>query len=97
MSDIKWLLSFIEGPDLPNYLFGHSSVTLDNELIVLGGRHYTCLPTCEWSYSSSVYKISCDDGRFSEWIEMEVKLKTPRAYFVASFIPNDLIDFQSVP
>ena len=41
--------------------------------------------------------MSCDDGRFSEWIEMEVKLKSPRAWFVASFIPNDLIDFQSVP
>ena len=89
------MLSFIEGPDLPKYLFGHSKVTLDNQLIILGGSGSVDLS--EWTYSSSIYKISCDDGRFSEWIEMEVKLKTPRAWFVASFIPNDLIDSQSTP
>ena len=86
------MLSFIEGPDLPNLLYGHSSVTLDNELIILGG-----VDGSKWTYSSSIYKMSCDDGRFTRWIEMEVKLKTPRMWFVASFIPNDLIDFQSVP
>ena len=93
MSNIKYLLSFIEGPDLPKLLYGHSSVTLGKELIILGGKHGACL-SC---YSSSIYKMSCDDGRFSRWIEMEVKLKTPRAWFVASFIPNDLIDSQSTP
>ena len=48
-------------------------------------------------YSSSVYKMSCANGQFSQWIEMEVQLKTPRYSFVASFIPNNLIDSKSTP
>ena len=81
------LLSFIEGPELPKKLHGHSSLTLENELIVLGGLSYTG----GFHYSSSVYKMSSNNGQFSKWIEMEVQLKTPRAWFVASFIPNDSI------
>ena len=82
---IPLLLSFIEGPDLPKTLESHSSLAHENELIVLGGES-------EEGYSTSVYKMSCSNGTFSNWTEMEVHLKTPRMDFVASFIPNDLIN-----
>ena len=82
----------IEGPKLPKTLVGHSSLTLGNELIVLGGQSNT-----DYLLSASVYKLSCDNGIFSNWIEMEVELKTPRAWFVASFIPNNSIYPQSTP
>ena len=84
---IHFLLSFIEGPKLPKTLHGHSSVTLENELIVLGGLSHTGGA----HFSSSIYKMTLSNGIFSKWIEMEARLKTPRAWFVASFIPNDLI------
>ena len=71
---------------MPKTLYGHSSFTLGNELIVLGGK--LDLNT----FSSSVYKMSCRNGEFSTWTEMDIQLKTPRGYFVASFIPNNLID-----
>ena len=86
------MLCFIEGPKLPKTLVGHSSLTLGNELIVLGGQSNT-----DDLLSASVYKLSCDNGIFSNWIEMEVELKTPRAWFVASFIPNNSIYPQSTP
>ena len=87
---IHFLLSFIKGPELPKTLHGHSSVTLENELIVLGGLSHTG----GFHYSSSVYKMSLSNGEFSKWIEIEARLKTPRAWFVASFIPNDLISIE---
>ena len=77
---------------MPMSLVGHSSLTLANEMFVLGGSSGT-----QWMYYSSVYKMSCNEGIFSNWTELEVHLKTPRAYFVASFIPNNLIDFLSTP
>ena len=87
------LHSFIEGPDLPKDLEGHSSLTLGNELIVLFGKSRTG----GLHFSSSVYKISCNNGIYSNWTELKVQLKTPRYQFVASFIPNELIDAQGTP
>ena len=89
------MLCFIEGPKLPKTLVGHSSLTLGIELIVLGGQSDT--DSDHYLQSASVYKLSCDNGIFSNWIEMEVELKTPRAWFVASFIPNNSIYPQSTP
>ena len=78
---------------MPKTLSGHSSLTLRNELIVFGGES----TTGGNHYSTSVYKMSCNNGIFFEWTEMAVQLKIPRTNFVASFIPNDLVDSQSVP
>ena len=91
---IHLFLSLIQGPIFPKALQGHSSLTLGNDLIVFGGLSDA---SGGWHYSSSIYKMSCNNGQFSQWIELEVQLKTPRGWFVASFIPNDLIDFQSTP
>ena len=85
---------FIEGPKLPEALSGHSSFALGNELILLGGQANT---GSALHFSPFIYKMSCNNGTFSEWIEMEVELKIPRSFFVASFIPNYLIDSQSAP
>ena len=76
-------------------LIGHSSLTLGDELFVLGGFCKTCGDN--GIYPSSVYKMSCNDGILSDWIEAEAHLKLPRYDFVASFIPNNLIDSQSIP
>ena len=80
---------------MPIGLEGHSSLTLGNELFVLFG--FGASDTSEEHYSNAVYKMSCNDGIFSNWTELNVQLKTPRDQFVASFIPNELIDAQSTP
>ena len=67
---------------MPKILHGHSSLTLGNDLIVLGG---VTLDASGTHYSSTVFKLSCKNGQFSDWIEMEVKLQRPREGFVASF------------
>ena len=64
---------------------GHSSLTYGNDLIVLGGYTADLSGT---HFSSSVFRLSCKNGQFSDWIEMEVKLQRPRSSFLASFIPH---------
>ena len=86
------MLAFITGPELPKKLWGHSSLTLGHELILVGGKS-TFIGSLH--YSSSLYKMSCNNGILSDWIEVEAHLKLPRYDFVASFIPNNLIDSQS--
>ena len=82
----------IVGPDLPQALYEHSSVTRGNELILLGGGSNK-----KFGESSSVYKMSCNNGQFSKWTEMDVQLKIARSEFVASFIPNSLLYSESTP
>ena len=70
---------FFEGPKLPKRLKGHSCVTQGNEMIVIGGYSDSGL-------SSDLFKLTLENGQF-EWTTLDVKLNTPRAYFVASLIP----------
>ena len=77
------MLSIISGPALPKTLAGHSSLTLGNDLIVVGGES----STGGVHFSASIYKLTCNDGKFT-WEEMDVKLQTARIWFVADFIPN---------
>ena len=74
--------SFISGPALPKTLWGHSSLSQGNDLIVVGGKS-----EYGGQYSDSIFKLSCNNGQFT-WEEMDVKLKTARYYFVADFVPN---------
>ena len=69
----------ISGPALPRNLYGHSSLSQGNDLIVLGGQ--------AGGFSASIFKLTCKNRQFT-WEEMDVKLKTARCYFVADFIPN---------
>ena len=71
---------FFEGPKLPKKLYGHECVTQGNEMIVIGGSSSSSV------YSSDLFKLTLENGQF-EWTTMNVKLNTPRAYFVASLIP----------
>ena len=57
-------------------------MTQGNELIVIGGHS----DTGGWHYSSDLFKLKLENSQF-EWTTMNVKLNTPRAYFVASLIP----------
>ena len=77
------LLSFISGPALPKTLARHSSLSLGNDLIVVGGYS----SSDGYHYSSSIYKLTCMSGQFT-WEEMDMKLQTARDQFVADFIPN---------
>ena len=71
----------ISGPALPRNLYGHSSLSQGNDLIVLGGTSGVT------DHSHSIFKLTCNNRQFT-WKEMDVKLKTARKYFVADFIPN---------
>ena len=77
------MFSFISGPVLPKTLYGHSSLTKGNDLIVVGGAS----TTGGFHFSSSIYKLTCKNGQFT-WEELDVKLQTARYAFVADFIPN---------
>ena len=66
---------------MPKSLFGHSSLTQGNDLIVLGGKS----AIDGNHYSSSVFKLSCKNEQF-KWEELEVKLQTGRSRFVVAFI-----------
>ena len=76
---------FFEGPKLPKTLYGHSCVTQGNELIVIGGRSDTGLLD---HISSDLFKLKLENSQL-EWTMMNVKLNTPRKYFVASLIPAE--------
>ena len=71
---------------MPKTLYGHSSLSQGNDLIVLGGRSYSSVGG--YQYSSSIFKLTCNNRQFT-WIEMEMKLKTARNRFVADFIPHE--------
>ena len=75
---------FFEGPKLPKALWGHSCVTQGNELIVIGGESNTG----GYHISSDIIKLKLENSQY-EWATMNVKLKTPRKYFVASLIPAE--------
>ena len=68
---------------MPKTLYGHSSLTQGNDLIVVGGRS----DTGGYHYSDSIYQLSCNNGQFT-WEEMNEKLQTARYWFVADFVPN---------
>ena len=57
-------------------------MTQGNEMIVIGGEFYSG----GYHYSSDLIKLKLENGQF-EWTTMTIKLKTPRASFVASLIP----------
>ena len=67
---------------MPKKLEGHSSVTQGSNLIVIGGS----VNGSYSSYSSDLYKLTLENNQY-RWSEMNVKLKTPRKFFVASLIP----------
>ena len=68
---------------MPKTLSGHSSLSQENDLIIVGGIS----ETGGYHYSASIYKLTCISGNFT-WEEMDVKLQTARYRFVADFIPN---------
>ena len=63
---------------MPMVLAWHSSFTLGNDLIVIGGN------TGQYR-SSSIYKLTLNFWAFeqSTWEELEMKLQTARSDFVA--------------
>ena len=69
---------------MPIGLAGHSMVSWQNDAIVLGG-------TRSGGCSSSLYKLSCHNGTFN-WEEMQPKMKTARAEFVATLVPDHFVD-----
>ena len=75
---------FIQGQKLPTTLEDHSSLSLGNDLIVLGGNTRN---NGHDHYSAYVFKLSCHNEQFV-WTKLDVQLQTPRAGFVASFTPN---------
>lgn len=73
-------------PDLPHgRLWGQSSLTIDGELYVIGGNVFD-----EWQYDGRIHKLSLMDGSFS-WALLPQRLKTPRVYFVALAVPEEMV------
>ena len=66
-------------------LQGHSMVSWNNDVIVLGGQ------TRGFRYSSSLFKLSCLDKNFL-WEKMSVEMGTARADFVAMAVPDNFLD-----
>ena len=54
-------------------------MTQGSNLIIIGGNVIE-------GYSPHLYRLTLKNKQF-EWSEMDVQLKTPRGYFVASLIP----------
>ena len=82
---VKLIVAILfEGPDLPDATRGHSSITLSTDLVVVGGEHYVETANLHWTHK--VYMLKCKNGTF-KWSLMDVQLKTPRSFFVASLIP----------
>ena len=71
------------GPSLPKALYGHAMVTLDKDVVALGG--YSS------GSQSSLYLMTCQN-KVCEWQTMSQKLKIDRASFVAMLIPDELTD-----
>merc|ERR1711974_94061 len=76
---------WIKGPDMQIGLVGHSMVSWNNDVIVLGGA------TGPGSFSSSLFKLSCLDKNFL-WEKMSVEMGTARAGFVAMAVPDNFLD-----
>lgn len=76
------------GPDLPQPLFAHASLSIDSDLVVIGGNNGT-------HYQDSIYRLSCPDDEWScQWTTMNQKLAMPRDTFVAFGIPDILAQCQ---
>ena len=75
---------FFEGPELPDSTSGHSSITLSTDLVIIGGEHFIESVNLHWTHK--VYMLKCKNGTF-KWNLMEIQIKTPRSFFVASLIP----------
>ena len=70
------------GPSLPKTLVAHSMVTLDRDLVAIGGSDGS-------TYQSSLYLMACQN-KVCEWQIVTQKLKVGRGYFVAMLIPDEL-------
>ena len=71
------------GPSLPQKMWGHEMVTLDKDLVAIGG--------CDKDYLSSLYLMTCQN-KVCEWQIMSQTLKVGRREFVAMLIPDELAD-----
>ena len=68
---------------MPKALRGHAMITLNMDLIVIGGD-------ADWPrFSSTLYRFRCQG--VCHWHKMNQKLKNPRSYFVAMIIPDKLV------
>ena len=68
---------------MPKKLYGHEMVTLEKDLVVIGGYYY--------GYQSSLYLMTCQN-QDCEWQTMSQELKIGRSRFVAMLIPDELAD-----
>ena len=65
-------------------LYGHSMVNIGGDLIVIGGV------SSDYSYSYSLFKMTCNNLNF-EWTEItETKLKIPRSHHVSMVVPRSI-------
>lgn len=71
------------GPNLPQPLIGHVSLSLDSDLVVLGGNNGT-------HFQDTFYRMTCPDEWSCQWTTMSQKLETARDTFVAFGIPDIL-------
>ena len=74
---------------MPKQLYGHGSVKLGVDFVVIGGKNYV------QGYSSSLYKMSCYN-HYCIWDTMHQTLKNPRAFFVAMTVPKESVTCQKM-
>ena len=69
---------------MPKALYGHEMVTLEKDLVVIGGNFGS------FSHSSfSLYRMTCQNHA-CEWQTMSQELKIGRRDFVAMLLPDEL-------
>ena len=59
-------------------------VNSNGNLVVIGGKSAN-------DYQSSLHVLSCYNG-YCQWQELQQKLQTARAWFVAMTVPDDFVD-----
>ena len=74
------------GPSLPKTLGGHAMVTLDKDIVVIGG-----MSSDGSQYQSSLYILSCHN-KGCGWTTMTQTLQVARSSHVAMLIPDELTD-----
>ena len=73
------------GPSLQKELESHEMVTLDKDVVAIGGRNKN------YDHQSSLYLMTCQN-KVCEWQTMSQELKVGRQLFVAMLIPDELTD-----
>ena len=76
------MIYFYAGPKLPEPLWSHTKVQLDNDLIIFGG-------ISNWHSQSNIYSFSCSQQNCI-WTKLSQKLSIPRYNAIAMLIPDSL-------